>query len=215
MSKVITVANQKGGVGKSTSACNLAVCAVKDGKNVLIIDADVQGSSISFRAVRELDDLKAISIIKPTIHKDIKAFDSFDVIIIDAGGKDDELFRSSILAAIGGLVLIPILPSQYDVWATEDTLKVIEFVKVGYELDACAVFNQTIQNTIVSQEARVVLEELAEKSDVKILETTLFSRVDYKKSISLGQSVEEYAPKGKAAMEIGSLYAEIKNILNI
>lgn len=215
MSKVITVANQKGGVGKSTIACNLAVCAVKDGKNVLIIDADVQGSSISFRAVRELDDLKAISIIKPTIHKDIKAFDSFDVIIIDAGGKDDELFRSSILAAIGGLVLIPILPSQYDVWATEDTLKVIEFVKVGYELDACAVFNQTIQNTIVSQEARVVLEELAEKSDVKILETTLFSRVDYKKSISLGQSVEEYAPKGKAAMEIGSLYAEIKNILNI
>ena len=94
---VIVVANQKGGVGKSTISCNLGVASALSGHKTLIIDADPQGSSATFRAVREKDDLKVISIIKPTIHKDIQDFTSFDRVIVDAGGRDSAVFRSAIL----------------------------------------------------------------------------------------------------------------------
>ena len=117
--KVISVVNQKGGVGKSTIACNLAVNAVLDGKRTLLIDADPQGSSLSFRAIRGADDLKAVSITQPTIHKDIGDFENFDLVIIDAGGRDNTLFRSAVTAAAKGMLLIPVLPSQYDIWAAE------------------------------------------------------------------------------------------------
>ncbi|MGE5629662.1 MAG: ParA family partition ATPase [Caulobacteraceae bacterium] len=213
--KVISVVNQKGGVGKSTIACNLAVNAVFDGKRALLIDADPQGSSLSFRAIRQSDDIKAVSITQPTIHKDINDFSNFDVVIVDAGGRDNTLFRSAVTAASKGILLIPVLPSQYDIWAAEDTFKVLKEARIYVDIQAYAVFNQTIQNTTVSKEAREALEELAAESDIKLINTVLYSRVDYKKSISQGMGVIEYQPKGKAADEISSLYSEIKGILGL
>lgn len=213
--KVISVVNQKGGVGKSTIACNLALCAINDGKRTLLIDADPQGSSLSFRAIRQSDDLKAVSITQPTIHKDISDFNNFDLVIIDAGGRDNTLFRSAVTAASKGILLIPVLPSQYDIWAAEDTFKILKEARVYVDIEAYAVFNQTIQNTTISKEAKDALEELAGESDIKILNTVLFSRVDYKKSISQGMGVVEYQPKGKAAEELNNLYKEIKSVLGL
>lgn len=213
MTNVITVANQKGGVGKSTIAVNLAVCAARDDKKVLLIDADVQGSALSFRAMRESDDLNAVSIIQPTIHKDVESFSNFDLIIIDAGGRDNTLFRSSVMAAAGGILLIPILPSQYDIWAAEDTFNTLKEARVYVDIKACAVFNQVIQNTKVLKEAKESLEELTAESNIELLSTVLYSRVDYKNSISKGLGVIEYQPTGKAAEEMGKLYAEIIALL--
>lgn len=215
MSKVITIANQKGGVGKSTIAGNLAVCGLKDRLKVLLIDADVQGSSMSFRAMRESDDLKAVSITQPTIHKDIESFSNFDLIIIDAGGRDNTLFRSAITAASKGILLIPVLPSQYDIWATEDTFSILKEARVYVDIKACAMFNQVIQNTKVSKEAKESLEELTVESDIKLLSTILYSRVDYKKSISQGLGVVEYQPKSKASEEMNKLYKEIMGMLEV
>lgn len=213
--KVISIASQKGGVGKSTIACNLAVSAIKDGKKTLIIDADPQGSSIAFRAIRENDDIKAVSITQPTIHKDIGDFTNFDIVIIDAGGRDNTLFRSAVTAASKGILLIPVLPSQYDIWAAEDTFKVLQEARVYVDIEAYAIFNQLLQNTNISKDAKTALDELTTESDVKLLDTVLYSRVDYKYSISQGLGVIEYQPKGKAAEEINNLYSEIKKILGI
>lgn len=210
---VISVVNQKGGVGKSTIACNLAVCAVKDGKKTLLIDADPQGSSLSFRAIREKDDLKAIQITKPTIHKDIGDFTNFDLIIVDAGGRDNAVFRSAITSAAYGLLLIPVLPSQYDIWAAEDTFKVLNDARAFVDINAYTVFNQIIPNTNVSKEAKDALEDLIKENNIKLLNAFLCSRVDYKNSIGHGLAVTEYNPKGKASDEINNLYAEIKNLL--
>jgi chromosome partitioning protein len=212
MSKIVTIANQKGGVGKSTIAVNLAVCATKDSK-VLLIDADVQGSSISFRAIRGSDDIKAVSITQPTIHKDVEGFQNFDLIIIDAGGRDNTLFRSAITAATKGLLLIPVLPSQYDIWATEDTIKMLKEIRVYVDIPAYAVFNQVIQNTKISKEAHEALEGITDGENVQLLKTVLYNRIDYKKSIGEGLGVIEYQPKGKASIEINSLYNEIKRLL--
>lgn len=213
--KVIVVGNQKGGVGKSTIACNLAINAIMDNKKTLLVDADIQGSSISFRAMRESDDLKAVSITQPTIHKDIGEFQNFDIVIIDAGGRDNTLFRSAVMAAARGILLIPVLPSQYDIWAAEDTFKILNEARIYADIKACAVFNQTIQNTNVSKDAKEALEDLTGESDIELLNTVLYSRVDYKQSISKGLGVCEYQPRSKAAIEMNNLYREIKLILNI
>ena len=207
--KVIVVANQKGGVGKSTISCNLGVAAALAGKKVLIIDADPQGSSATFREVRENDDLKVISIVKPTIHKDIQDFSNFDLVIVDAGGRYSVVFRSAILAAAGGILVIPILPSQYDIWATEDTFHVLRDARTYQDIAAYALFNQVIQNTTVAKEAVETLKDMTAENEVRLLAQNLYQRVDYKKSISEGKGVMEYAPGGKAAQEVRTLFDEI------
>ena len=206
---VIVVANQKGGVGKSTISCNLGVASALSGHKTLIIDADPQGSSATFRAVREKDDLKVISIIKPTIHKDIQDFTSFDRVSVDAGGRDSAVFRSAILAAAGGMLIIPILPSQYDIWATEDTFNILRDARTYKDIAAYGLFNQVIQNTTVTKEAVETLKDMTVENEVRLLAQNLYQRVDYKKSISEGKGVMEYAPGGKAAQEVRNLFDEI------
>lgn len=213
--KVIVVASQKGGSGKSTISCNIAVNASLDKKKVLLIDADPQGSTLAFRAAREINDLNAVSITQPTIHKDIGNFKNFDIVIVDAGGRDNALFRSAMTSASKGILIIPVLPSAYDIWATEDTFKILEEARSYVDINAYAIFNQAIQNTLVTSDAKKLLKEITNENDIKLLNSVLYSRVDYKKSITEGKGVIEYQPKGKAAEEMNKLYKEIKKILGI
>ena len=211
--KVIVVGNLKGGVGKSTISCNLGVAAVMEGKKTLIIDSDPQGSSMTFRSVRQSDNLKVVSIVQPSIHKDISDFSDFDLVIVDAGGRDSALFRSAIIASSGGIFIIPILPSQYDIWATEDTFAILKESRVIKEIKAYALFNQVMQSTTVTQEAYDALREMTGENSVSLLTSRLYNRVDYKKSISEGLGVMEFAPSGKAAQEIKALYKEVIQLL--
>lgn len=212
MSKVVVVANQKGGVGKSTIACNLAVAFSKGGYKTLLIDADTQGSSIGFRALRQEDDIQAIAIPSPTIHKDISKFEH-QVVIVDAGGRDTSTFRSAVLSASFGILIIPVLPSVYDVWATEDTLKILEEARLYADIKAYIVINQVIKANIV-KEAIDVLSELASNYRVGILNTKLHSRVSYRNSIKEGKGVLEYDDP-KAKHELRQLYEEVKQLLEV
>ena len=205
--KVICIGSEKGGTGKSTITANLAAEAVRGGLKVLVIDADAQQSSIDFRGVRSdrevIPQFQAVSIIKNTIHKDVHSFRDFDLIIIDVGGRDSTVFRSAILAA--DILLIPVLPSQYDIWATSGTVDALAEARTYHDIEARFVINQVIPNTTVAKEALEALKEF----DVPVLSTRLHSRVAYKQSIGEGKGVTEYEPAGKAASEIKSLYQEV------
>lgn len=207
---IISVASTKGGVGKSTIAANLAVESSRDGKRVLLVDSDVQGSSVGFRSARTKDDIQAMSITTPTLHRDLKAFSGFDVVVIDCGGRDTGVFRSTLLAA--DIVIVPVLPSQYDIWAAGESIAIITEAKIYKDFKPFFLFNQLIANTKVSNEASEALQEIIGESGIGLLDVQLFSRVAYKTSISKGLGVSEYEPSGKASAEIQTLYAEVKGV---
>lgn len=205
---IITIGHTKGGVGKSTIAANLAVCFALDNKKVLLIDADVQGSSMAFRASRSKEDIKAMSITKPTLHVDLKDFPNVDTIIIDTGGRDFGVFRSAILAS--DYFIIPCLASQVDFWANDDLLKIIEEARVYKpELKAFFLFNQMQPQTNISKEAKEAIDNFSE--NIKAFNTQLNNRVAYKNSYGEGKGVVEWQdPKAKEEMK--NLYNEILNL---
>jgi chromosome partitioning protein len=205
---IITVASSKGGVGKSTVAVNLAVCASTAGERVLLVDGDVQGSAIAWRSEREKDDIQATSILTPTLHRDLQKFSAaFSTIIIDVGGNDTGVLRSALFAC--DRVLVPILPSQYDIWAAADTAKIIAEAQTLKWFSAFVFFNQVIPSTIVSREAEAAMQEvLARGADLQVLVAQLCSRVIYKTSIARGLGVLECSDM-KAKVEICTLYEEL------
>ena len=203
---IITIGNTKGGVGKSTVACNLAVSAALDGKRVLLIDADVQGSSMAFRASREKDDIRAMAINTPTLHKDLTNFPDIDLIIIDAGGRDSTVFRSAVMAS--EILIIPCIPSQVDFWAAGDVVEVLKEARVYKDIDAYFLLSQVMPNTNLSKEAKEAIKDFGE--DVALLDTVINARVAYKNSFGAGKSVMEWTDP-KATEEIKKLYNEIIN----
>lgn len=215
--KIVTVGNTKGGVGKSTVACNLAVAAVLDGKRTLLVDADEQQSSLDFRSIRKADNIKAVSVTTPTIHKDLVDFSgSYDLVIIDVGGKDSKTFRSAIVAAgDGGLFLVPCLPSTYDIWSTSQAMKLLQEVRsfCPGDVQARLLLNQMQAHTVMAREADEALLSMAEENDCPVLTTKMHLRAAYKTAIMTGKGVMEYSPKSKAAAEVQELYKEISTIL--
>lgn len=206
--KVITLGNHKGGVGKSTLACNIAVEATKEKLKVLLIDADTQKSSMDFRELRSEKDLpqfNAVSITNSTIHKDIASFDSFDLIVIDAGGRDTGPFRSAVLAS--DLLIIPALPSQLDIWSAEKTVAMFEEARaIRNDIRAYFVANRVISKTNIAREAYKALTQIG----IPLLNSKIHSRVAFAYSISEGKGVTEYEPHGKSSKELKEFYEEVK-----
>jgi len=214
--KVLTVASTKGGTGKSTVAANLSVASVMDGQRTLLIDADPQCSSIMFFQKRQAEDLKAMRYNEQD-YPDTSLTDvieqvktQFDRIIIDVGGFDGRLLRLAVLAA--DLVIAPVTPSQFDIWAAKNVVEVIDLAnkaasRSGRPVQARLLLNQVIQNTHISRASVEALKSIA--STIPMLKTVLQQRVAFKESIAQGLGVLEYAPSSKAAEEIHRLYAEV------
>jgi chromosome partitioning protein len=183
------------------------VIAALKKKSVLLIDADTQSSAMAWRAARELDDIQAVSITTPTIHKDLGQFDH-DLKIIDAGGRDSKTFRSAVLAA--DLLLIPCLPSSVDFWAAQDALEILNEARTYRDIQARFVLNQVIQGTKLSVEIVEAIREF--ENDAALLKPWLCSRIAYKNAFAEGKGVVEM-PDKKAVIEVKYLYAEIMSLL--
>jgi chromosome partitioning protein len=209
--KVITVGSTKGGAGKTNTAVNLAVASAKRGKKVLIVDADVQSSALSFRALREDSLVQATAITTPTLHKDIPAYAmSFDLVLIDVGGRDSTVFRSAIAAA--DLLVIPVLPSVYDIWAAGDTMELLrEARSYNIETPARIFLNQVVPNTIMGREAGEALSDFT--AEAQLLTAKVHHRQVFKNAAAKGQGVVELEPGGKAAWEIEGLLDEILELV--
>ncbi len=121
---IISLLNQKGGVGKTTLAFHLATALALRGRRVLLVDADPQGSALDWAASRQGALLvPAVGLPTKTLHKDIQTHHAlnYDDIVIDGPPRVNELARAAIMAA--DIVLIPVQPSPYDVWAAKEIIE--------------------------------------------------------------------------------------------
>ena len=200
---IITVGNTKGGVGKTTIAVNLAATYAKSGLRVLLVDADPQGSALQWSAARDAEPLfPVVGMAKPSLHRDLPDIaKDYHMVIIDGAPRVNELGRAAILAS--DVVLMPVQPSPYDIWAAAETVKLIEEAqqfKPG--LKGAFVINRKIANTAIGRD---VGEALAQFDGVPVLDTALHQRVIYAESAGQGLAVIEADPNSEAAREIAAL----------
>lgn len=212
---IISIANLKGGSGKTTLAQNLAACFTNDGKRVCLIDTDSESNvSLQWGADRSEEGLPPVMVVtttEKTLADDVLDKRSeYDVVIIDGTPAKFEFSSQTVLAS--DLVVIPVIPSIGDVRVTNEFLKRYRQVKrlkdeKGWKMEACIALNKYSENQKMDREVR---DHLAEY-DVPVLETRLGHRVAYKEAMARGRGVVEYVDR-KAKEEMARLYAEIKAI---
>jgi chromosome partitioning protein len=206
---IISVENQKGGVGKTTIAIHIAQALAMSNFAVLLVDADPQGSARDWAAARENEPaFSVIGLDRPTLHRDLPAIASnYDHVVIDGPPRVTDLARSVIIAA--DLVVIPVQPSPYDVWAASDVVGLIKEASVFKEnLKSVFVINRKIVNSAIGRD---VVDALS-SYEIPVLKSSVCQRIVFAESAATGMTVLETNALSSAAKEIKALVDELMEI---
>lgn len=203
---IVAILNQKGGVGKTTITVNLARALQEKYNNVLVIDSDTQGSARDWHAASNGELLKVIGLDRPTLDKDIRLFsESYQWIIIDGSPHLENMAVSAIKCA--DIVLVPVQPSPYDIWASEDLIDLIKARQgvTNGKPKAAFLVSRQISNTALGKEVREALSGY----DMPVFKNGTFQRITYTKTAAIGSTVLDIDKNGLAASEIKAITEEL------
>ncbi len=208
---ILSFLNQKGGVGKTTLAIHVATAFALNGKRVLLVDADQQGSALDWAASRGDDKPPLFTVIglpRATVHRELPALSAnYDHVIIDGPPRVYDVARSTILAS--DVVIIPVQPSPYDVWAAKEIVELVtEATAFNENLKSVFTINRKIVNTAIGRD---VLQALS-AYPLPILDAHICQRVGFAESAAQGATVLETDPNGVASQEIRALVQAIKQL---
>jgi len=204
---IISLINQKGGVGKTTIAINIAASLAQQGYKTLLIDADKQGSSSTWASLREETPFQVVNLARENMAKDaISLAAEYDFTLIDAPPHAEAISRSCIIAS--DLVVIPIEPSGLSTWASDVTIQQVEQAREYKETLKCGfVVSRKIGKTVIGRQVR----EMVENTGMRVFDADIENRVAFAESMTMGQTIYEWNVDKKATEEIEILTTELIN----
>ena len=206
---IILIGSQKGGCGKSTLCINIAAWIANQGKDIAVLDADLQQSTANWIRDRDETNLPKVHCIqrygdiKNTL-KDLK--NRYDYVIVDVAGHDSKELRTGMLSA--DILIVPFRPSQFDLDTLPHLSEVIDQAKSFNEkLEVYGLLTLAPTNPSVSEvvEAQDYLNDFP---IFKPLKTVIHDRKVYRDVTSEGKGVIESSNE-KAKAEINSLMEEL------
>ncbi len=204
---VIVIAHQKGGVGKSTIATNLAVELSKS-FDLSVVDLDIQKSTSYFNSLRKKVGLNEFNIIDIKSVEDLKKLinNNKNILLVDVGGFDSDMNRIAILGA--DLVITPVSDSGIELVGLLAFRNILREIREHRPRLVAHVLLNKIHPS-ASTSLGDIHTFIAENHEFSKLNSVLRDRVEYKKSFDAGKSVIEYT--GKAVVEMKNLIKEIIN----
>jgi chromosome partitioning protein len=212
VARIVTIAQQKGGAGKTTLAAHLAVAWAGAGHSVAVVDIDPQASLSSWWAMRAELGVPPPSAAKGRGGLSVHRFTGWrtageveklardhDIVLIDSPPHAETEAKIAVRSA--GLVLVPLQPSPMDFWATKATLD----LAAGEKTAALLVLNRVPSRTLLTATMSDRLKELG----APVAKSRIGNRTALAAALLEGLGVTEYQRGGTAAAEIRALAAEV------
>jgi chromosome partitioning protein len=201
---VISLINQKGGVGKTTTAINLASGIALRNLAVLLVDTDPQGSVLQWQSTVKSNEFEVMQLAATDLQTKVKGLRrKFDHIVVDSPPALLQTTRT--IALTTDLAIVPIAPSPLDIWSSRETIEVLAKVHKKSRLSAKLLVYRKIPGTRLAAEARDAINAYG----LDVFSTEISQRIAFVESMISGVSVFKYAPRSVAADEIRSLCNEI------
>jgi len=202
------IGNLKGGTGKSTVAFNLAVWLAHDKAGVRVFDLDPQATLSDTIEIREEDGYEPVIEISNDI-------DELEMLVNSKGKKKTAQLLADVSAtnmphlekavSLARRILIPVQPSQADIWSTQRFLKIVMSAADKRKKPEILGFINRADTHIGVRETGEAEEALQMLPNIQALDTRLYQRTAYRRSFSEGLAVFEQDPMGKAAREMKKL----------
>lgn len=206
----------KGGSGRSTISEHLTVWLARQGADVLLVDADEQGTASDFTAWREhtLDGqvgYTLVQLIGANLRKQVETMrPKYDHIVIDTGGRDTTSQRAALIVA--DAALIPIQPRSHDVWTLSKLTEMLSEIQAS-RIEPLVVHSFLNRADITSADNREAAEALASMPELGFVPHAIKNRKAYPNAGAKGLAVFEMeAPDKKAVDEIDALFNHISHV---
>ncbi len=209
---IVAFLNHKGGVGKTTLALHVAGAWAAQGKRIVVVDTDSQGSALDWSEQRVKTGLtrlfNVLELARNTVHLEAPEI-ARDVhhVVIDGSSHSAALMRSAMLAA--DLALVRAQPSPFDGCASSETSRLLHEARhFRPHLIARFVLNRCVARTLIASE----ITEVLARHDPPALAARVGQRVAFADAARTGRLVSEMPRSEPATREVAALAAEIERI---